>query len=638
MPVSSHPVRRRPFKCPSSRRAVALAAIVLSIAGVGARAGTFVAEPFDGSPAVTAVNGTASITADGTIDSYQGKPGPCATLEAMFAGKANESASLMLRATVAAPNAERDLAKLHLAADVNVEHQMPVMVRVASLDASGKATGTLVGEWLPPCAGSYFRHGIDLSALKKSGGAFDPTAKSFDVSFALSPLNGQASRETMHVDNVSLSAPSFYVGGKGSDSADGKTERTAFATIQKAVDVSGPGDVILVGDGTYKNKSSAGVVTFQSKKGAPARWITLRGAPGQSPKLVNDGWEVVKIMWGCAYLEVRGLDMGGNGDNVKLADALADGAIKEKDGKKYGGDPKFNGNGISAEGRQAPRSEDRPHHLRFIGNVVHDNCGGGISAIACDYVTSQGNTVRSNVHYMRYGGSGMSFLNLSNFDASTTYHAFMLDNVLHDNGCYVPWAAVGHMSDGNSIIIDVNRHETSLDGAYVGRTLVANNLLVGGGGGGVTITTSRHVDIVNNTLYHNVQTKELAEKGWGDVFIGGPPPNCQDVRVYNNVVWSAPGRAITSVGRADDYTFRNNVYFGDPGAKIKKGDVGDSDNVVADPKLRRPSMTGSPADFAPLPGSPAIGHGLRDAPSVPLTGRRRPTTGPVTAGALLPAE
>lgn len=640
--ISSSPARRKHVK-PS----VVLSLLAAAVIGVpAASAGTFVANDLEAPAAIGdavvsayhtgATTVTSSVTHDGTIDSYMGKPGQCATLKATFAAPGRAATAGLSVSCVADENGTLDLRQLHMAADVWTDSVRPIGVKTTSVGSDEKPTGSLAGIVLPPVANAWYRHGLDLSSLKIDQGAFDPTAGRIDVAFELAPADGSAA-VTLRVDNLSFAGPSFFVSETGSDNADGRGEKTAFATVQKAVDAAGPGDVVMVLDGTYKNASVAGIATI-AKAGTPAKWITVRAAPGHSPKLINDGWEVFKLTHGAAYIELRGLDMGGNRANVKLDDAHADGVIKEKDGKKYAGDPRFNGNGISAEGRQSPDSQSRPHHLRFINNVVHDNSGAGISAIASDYVTIEGNVSENNCNFIRYGGSGISLLNQANFDDSRGHRTFVLGNVARTNQCYVPWAAVGHLSDGNSIIIDVNIHPKTLDGSYNGRTLVANNLCIGAGGGGITVTTSRHVDIVHNTLYHNVQSDYLANKKWGDLFISGPLPNCEDVRMYNNVVISAPGRTIVHAGRVNDYFLKNNVFFGDVAIKMPTADDGDADNLRIDPLLKNPSLKSSPADFRPLPTSPAVGHAKPTWVGVALAdlnGKLR-SSGAPTAGALLP--
>jgi hypothetical protein len=53
-----------------------------------------------------------------------------------------------------------------------------------------------------------------------------------------------------------LLATNYYVKTDGSDSADGLSWATAFATIGKAITVSANGDVVDVNEGTYTERIS----------------------------------------------------------------------------------------------------------------------------------------------------------------------------------------------------------------------------------------------------------------------------------------------------------------------------------------------------------------------------------------------
>jgi hypothetical protein len=626
----------------NSFRHLAMGGLLILLLTPQTRGGALISEDFEAgdvsSVSAYAVGGAKArqqITSDGTIDSYMGQPGRCITLNAQVPGPGGTARAGVTIGCSVDEGASRDLNRLTIAADLWIDHVQPVTVKIASIDSNGNTTGTLAGVTYPPIAGAWHRQELDLSWLQKQDGTFDPACRRVKVSFELS-AGADASETVLRVDNLSLSSPSFYVSSNGHDSADGRSESTAFATVQRGIDAAAPGDVVMIMDGEYHNTNIGGLATVK-KAGSPAKWITIRSCPGQNPKLINNGWEVFKFPAGAAYIELRGLDISGNRKNVKLADALADELIREKGGSAYSGDPLFNGNGISVEGRQAPSPELRPHHLRFIGNHVHDNCGGGISGQSSDYLCIEGNNVHDNAHYMRYAGSGMSFLVPFNFDKSTSTHFFMLGNFVRNNRCYVPWAAIGKMSDGNGIIVDVNINKAKPAESYWGRTLVANNICVSNGGGGITVTTARHILIVNNTLYHNVQTTDLAKRGWGELMLGGPPPNSEDVRLYNNIVWADAGRPIITANRINDWTSKNNILFGDPGAKFKTGDAGDANNLVADPKLKNPSLSGSPEDFSLLADSPAAGHGSPDFPGVQLTdlaGQARSQTNPISCGAL----
>jgi len=549
---------------------------------------------------------TQSLTAEGTIDAYMGAKSKCLTLTADWPTAGAVAQAGVTIGPVDAPNQVPDLAKLTLSFDLQCNVLRPVRVTLASVDKGGQVTGTLTGMVYPPVAGAYYRQSLDLSTMTVGEGKFNPLAGAVQLRLEVNDADGRLDRETklvLNVDNVSYTAPAYYVSAQGSDKATGRTAQTALATIQKAIDVAGPGDVIMVMDGMYQNTSAGGLVTF-AKSGTPAQWIVLRACPGHKPNLVNNGWNAILIKPGGAYIEVRGLTIRGNRPQGTLEAATADGLLKEKDGKPYSGNPAFNGNGVSADGRKAEPAA-RPHHLRIIGNEVYDHAGGGISGIDADYMTIAGNHVYDNAHWMRYGGSGISLLTQHNFDTVTGTKTFILGNVVRNNRCYVPWAKIGKISDGNGIIIDTNIRKENAVETYQGRLLLANNLCVGNGGGGITVTTSRGVDIANNTLYHNVQSPELAKAGWGDLFVGGPKPGSNDVRIYNNIIWAAPGCAILAAHTTTGMVVGKNICFGDAKGKTSRGDAGDEGNIVADPRFKNPGL-GLQADFHLTAESPNV--------------------------------
>lgn len=569
--------------------------------------------------------------ATGTIDSYKGQPSRAISLTPDFSRvKTGGKAGMSLTADI--QNTETNLAKLTLGFDLWLSKVQPVRVIVQSLDAGGTITGARIATVLPPVKDAWYRFSLDLDKTETLQGAFDPKSPTMEFVLEIDD-DGFASRATdivLRVDNVSFSAPSFYVSAQGSDAADGRTEQTAFATVQKAVNAAQPGDVISVMDGTYNAPSAVSI----TKSGTPAAYITLRAHPGHQPTLRTRGWDVIKFEKDASYWEIRGLTIRGNRPDLKLQDATADGLLKEKDGKPYYGDPLYNGNGISIHDRGNPQNA-RPHHIRIIGNTVVDNAGGGISVINCDYVTVENNIVRDNCHFMRYAGSGISIFRSWNFDDFKGHKMFVIGNVTSGNRTFVPWTHIGKISDGNGIIVDDNINSQS--GAskipYEGRTLVQNNLSYGNGGSGIHAYASRFVDIVHNTAYHNAQSPELI---WRQIFAGG---KCDDVRIFNNVLHAPRGKPLDlSIEKSShNIVYANNLLFGDGDNKVRSGgglgagggsDTGDlAGNVQADPKFAKPSLDPAVADFRLASGSPGIDAGNGAHPGVPrndLLGQKRP--------------
>ncbi|BCM88516.1 hypothetical protein IAD21_00349 [Abditibacteriota bacterium] len=525
-------------------------------------------------------------------------------------------------------NSETNLGKLTLSLDLSASMARPVVVRVESFNAKKNRTGGLETTIYPAAPDFFQRYALDLNTMTPNGaGKFNPTDPNLQLSFELSsPAWPDGASHEIRIDNVQYATPTFYVSANGSDQNDGKTEKTAFASPQKAIDMAVPGDIIDVMNGTYKpNGDQSGVALF-GRGGAPAAWIVLKNYPGQSPvfSAVNT-WNAVRIgranngkgdgindLPTLCYLEVRGLHVRGNGDTVKQTNPDTIGKSSAMS----------NSNGISADGKF---EKVKPHHIRFADNVVEFCAGGGLSAIQSDWVTVENNTVRNNCWTMIYGGSGISFLDSSNFDgASNVYKSLIRNNIASGNETFVPWAQVKKISDGNGIIIDTNNNPAK-GHVYLGRTLVCNNLSFNNGGSGIHSFKSHQVDIINNTAYMNGASPELK---WGQIFL----QRTDDARVMNNILWARDGQPVNSVGlnpndKENTHVVRaNNLYFGGVGPIMGDGDK------VADPMFVNPSIDPKVADFHLKPGSPAVGSGRVEAftPYTDLDGKARgakPTAG-----------
>jgi len=50
---------------------------------------------------------------------------------------------------------------------------------------------------------------------------------------------------------IDESRVTYYVSPDGSDDSDGKSRRTAFASMQKAADIVQPGETVLINKGVY---------------------------------------------------------------------------------------------------------------------------------------------------------------------------------------------------------------------------------------------------------------------------------------------------------------------------------------------------------------------------------------------------
>lgn len=153
-------------------------------------------------------------------------------------------------------------------------------------------------------------------------------------------------------------APSFVlarewqVSAAGNDSHDCASSVTALRSLQKAADLVAPGDIVLVGDGTYTPPPSASRAVLRlTRSGRPEAWITWRAAPGARPEIRFEGWAGIEIT--ASYQIIEGFSVVGSNDSLTLLDALAD-------AKNPRPNPRFNGNGITIDGRKSA-PDAKPH-------------------------------------------------------------------------------------------------------------------------------------------------------------------------------------------------------------------------------------------------------------------------------------
>jgi hypothetical protein len=661
--------------------AMLTAALSLCVA-IPASAGTLVALTFD-NPLPTgavasasahpkAVKVSQSLIADGTIDSYMGEPSKSLVLRADMTNlKAAQTASANLRTgRLSVTNSVSDLASLTLNFDLKVNQLRPVRVLASSYDTAGNFTGSRVTTVNPPIANSYYRFGLDLSTMQADKGVFDPLSRTVEFSFEVSDDIGPdaISRTTpmiVSIDNLTYSAPSYYVSANGDDKADGRSPATAFATPQRAADVATAGDVVMIMNGFYKNATSAdssnvpkeiidnvrwrpwrmpkaGTTVEIRSKGKPAEWVVFRNYPGHSPVLYNDGtgWQVIKIDVPAQYVEIRGLQIKGNASVNKLADAEADYALDRVDGVRYHGAATFNSNGIivdnraGVDNRVGVEGDPRPHHLRFINNAIFDHSGAGATIMASEYITFEGNTAYNNNHFMRYGASGLSYLYPWNWDRGTGHKIFFIGNTAYNNRCDVkagitfldvkgnirPRSTTDAYTDGNGIIIDINRNSVATAfvkyGPYIGRTLVQNNLVFNNGGSGIHTVEADHVDIFYNTAYLNSAS---SKQEYSQIYTYGSA----DVRISHNIMVAPvaniaagekPEPVNRNSGKNTNVTFDHNLYFGGNIAP----EMGEGDRI-GDPLFISGSRNPDLANFRLQLGSPARGAGVPSALTVPLS-------------------
>lgn len=438
-----------------------------------------------------------------------------------------------------------------------------------------------------------------------------------------------------------LSAQTWHVSGTGNDASDGKTPQTAFRSLQKAADLVQPGDVVLIGNGTYTNadKSNGSAVLNITRSGKPDAWITWRARPGHRPEIRPVGWCGIQVSG--SYQVIDGLSVIGNNDSIVLLKA-------QEDAKNPTPDPYYNTNGIFFNGR-GRKPDEKPHHLVIRNCVVGKCAGGGIVGIEMDYLTVEDCQVYENAWFMRYGGSGITTLNNWAHDDAPGYHIIIQRNFVWNNKTLVPWEKIGKLSDGNGILLDVT-DQNQAQGAtnpnadaavkpagtpattpvsvtatpapekpkrgsgrppdWKGRALIANNVSAFNGGSGIHTFRTSHVDIINNTTYHNGSIV-----GYQELF----PNRSDDVVILNNIIVPRPGGKVTSNNRNTNIRWDYNLY---PAAQDVF--VGSHD-VVANPRFIDVQPDPTKGNFRLAKDSRGHNSGSADLPlTTDIVGNARP--------------
>lgn len=297
----------------------------------------------------------------------------------------------------------------------------------------------------------------------------------------------------------------YYVSPEGSNTNPG-TETQPWQTVQFAVNEALPGDILLVEDGVYQGP------VVMTRSGTVDAYVTL--------KAVNT--------WGAKIAVANGL---GAEDGIKVvANYVTIDGFELYDTAPGAG---HLGNGITVY---------KNHHVNIRNNKIYDFGGSGIQATHFDHVLIENNVVYNNAKYNPNQPSGISLYQAIAVDDAPGYHAIVRNNRSYGNINLVPLNANG-TRDGNGILIDDFRNsagENPGDVAFIHRTLVENNLCYDNGGKGIQVFKSDHVDVFNNTAYHNNHDEQ------------------------NEGTW----RAELSLAFGDDTIWRNNIGVAKLGAGI----------------------------------------------------------------------
>jgi parallel beta-helix repeat protein len=406
-------------------------------------------------------------------------------------------------------------------------------------------------------------------------------------------------------------AANYYVNATtGNNSNTGLSTEKALKTLQRAADKTVAGDTVFVMNGTYvKDYSYSSDVVVETSSGTPGKWIVWINYPGHKPLISFDCWRAFNIQG--SYIEVNGLTVKGNNSNITLQQALNQPKSCANPTGSYDG--RFNGNGISVDGRNGTRF----HHFKVKNCTVYDCGGAGITFIQSDYITIENNVIYNCSWYTLWSTSGISLWQNWNSDNETGVKNIIRNNICFGNRQYVPAIAFNcEFTDGNGIIIDdsENTQNGSTLGSYKGRTLIENNIVYKNGGSGIHTYKSKHVDIINNTAYLNSQSPEL---NGGEIF----PNASDDIRIFNNILVAPSNKRINSnYNNGKTIVYSNNLHFGGNATAITGTNLVKGDPLFTDAANN---------DFRLQQGSPAIDKGINSitgvaAPVNDFSGKNRP--------------
>ena len=218
-------------------------------------------------------------------------------------------------------------------------------------------------------------------------------------------------------------AATYYVAPTGSDSASGMAT-SPFGTVQKAVDVVNPGDVVIVKDGVYTSAGSRysdRVIQF-NRGGTAAAWVTVKAENQYGAILDGQNYSTTYgVVFFNSYINFDGFEIR----NFKVAGLWMQGTASGAQTH----DLAITRNWVhhiarvmiadctDAYGRVGAYANPYVHDVRWDSNLWHDI--GRIPNLACDsnlattpnyrhdhglYLQGKYHTVTNNVFYNMYAG------------------------------------------------------------------------------------------------------------------------------------------------------------------------------------------------------------------------------------------
>ncbi|UUZ97700.1 right-handed parallel beta-helix repeat-containing protein [Paenibacillus sp. P25] len=455
------------------------------------------------------------------------------------------------------------------------------------------------------------------------------------------------------INGAYAAGTNYYVSPSGSDTNPG-TINAPWRTIQKAAKTAGPGSIVNVRGGTYKEK-----VVFAKSGSAVAGPIVFQSYPGETAIVdgtglsVTDASSALFTLEDKSYITIRGFELrnlktavqyrtpmgiyvSGAGDHIEIRNNNIH-HIETNVQAADGGDA----HGIAFYGTAAPASLNNividGNHLsnlklgssealvvngnvetfQITNNIVHDNNNIGICVIGWEgtspdpaYDQARNGVVSGNTVYntTSYGNPAYG----TDTSADGIYVDGGKDTVIERN--------VSHHNDVG--IEFTSEHKSkSASNITVRSNLVHDNIMgISLGGYDTSRGYTENSKIVNNTLYNN----DKKNQGFGQIFI---QYDTRNNIIQNNIIYAGTSPVLigndykANTGNVVDYnlyytaaggansvwTWKNATYTGFD--KYKSATGNDAHSLFADPLFADPAAP----DLHLQPGSPAINAGQNEA-------------------------
>ena len=400
---------------------------------------------------------------------------------------------------------------------------------------------------------------------------FEITITPADDIYTRDPIS--TARINVYEYGPSLGA-TYYVDPGGDDDALG-TEDAPFATLNHALSVMQPGDMLYLFDGIYTNadytddhglngdeQNDHRVLAQLNISGDDDHWTTIAAYPDgddERPILMFDGAGGLQIQGGSSHIVIDGLEIYGPNEHIRYEWAHEHRWTKES---------LYAGRGIYTWGPV--------DHIVVRNCDIHHTPNSGIRFNKADYILVEHNTVSNTTWWSSSAESGIVIATAEHIDTADDVKILYSGNVVYNNWnfmefCSGPLGPVGgHEGSDEDVYGNCDVYTGGIidgQGLYVtrnnltylhGRMRFENNIAFNNGFGGVVYHKTNRGELVNNLVFMNGAYPGLSN------YTGMTLNTAQDVLISNNIIWARDGDdyALKNNGNARDVVVTHNLVIG----------------------------------------------------------------------------